>query len=245
MIWHDLYMSTLSNDQIDRIPKWLKGHQFKPDKSHTRSPDVRTWARGCCKVRIRKDENGDSVAEIRGGNCQWTELGHVLAQQHKDLERLVSSPMEIAVSELLGVSVSKMTSRGERLYSIFSPRAYVAKVFLQMLIGLGAVISLCWVLFASVGGHYHGQDLYTQAAHMSILVITAGLAAAAAVELAYTLFTPGPDEALDPLMLGLSAGILLLVTRDHIRVGWQYLGIIVGVIALGGLFQIRRRFLDS
>ena len=36
-----------------------------------------------------------------------------------------------------------------------------------------------------------------------------GLAAAAALELAYTLFTPGPDEALDPLMLGLSATILL------------------------------------
>ncbi|MGO9790913.1 MAG: hypothetical protein ACLP8S_15875 [Solirubrobacteraceae bacterium] len=31
------------------------------------------------------------------------------------------------------------------------------------------------------------------------------------VELTYTLFTPGPDEALDPLMLGLAATLLLLL----------------------------------
>jgi hypothetical protein len=77
------------------------------------------------------------------------------------------------------------------------------------------------------------------------LIITAGLAAAAAVELAYTLFTPGPDEALDPLMLGLSAGILLLVTRPDVPVAWQFLGTVLGVLALGLLFLIRRQFLKS
>jgi hypothetical protein len=46
------------------------------------------------------------------------------------------------------------------------------------------------------------------AATLILRGIGVGLAAAAAVELAYTLFTPGPDEALDPLMLGLSATIL-------------------------------------
>lgn len=34
-----------------------------------------------------------------------------------------------------------------------------------------------------------------------IAVIATALAVAAALELAYTLFTPGPDEAIDPLML--------------------------------------------
>lgn len=43
--------------------------------------------------------------------------------------------------------------------------------------------------------------------------ISIGLAAAAALELAYTLFTPGPDEALDPLMLALSATLLLKLTQ--------------------------------
>lgn len=38
-----------------------------------------------------------------------------------------------------------------------------------------------------------------------------GLAASAVIELAYTLSTPGPDEVLDPLMLGLASSMLLVV----------------------------------
>ena len=74
----------------------------------------------------------------------------------------------------------------------------------------------------------------------SVQIIAYALAAAAAVELAYTLFTPGPDEALDPLMLGLSSGLLLLITTPGLSAITQYSGVLVGVVALGGLFIIRR-----
>jgi hypothetical protein len=245
VIWHDRYMLTVSNDQVAQIPKWLKRHHFRLDKSH-QVPNERIWVRGCCQVRIR-NENGQDVVEIGTDNYQWTELGQLLANLDLDRSRdgLVSSPIEIAVSNFLGGEVSKTTSQGELLYSALSPMAYVTKAALQMFIGLGAVATVCVVLALNVGAQRHGQALYTQAANLCIHIITAALAAAAAVELAYTLFTPGPDEALDPLMLGLSAGILLLITRDHIPVGLRFLGIIIGVIALGALFFIRRRFLDS
>ena len=46
-------------------------------------------------------------------------------------------------------------------------------------------------------------------------------------------------------MLGLSAGILLVITRSDIAVGWQFAGVILGVISLWALFYIRQHFIDS
>jgi hypothetical protein len=46
-------------------------------------------------------------------------------------------------------------------------------------------------------------------------------------------------------MLGLSSGILLLVTRDDrgLSVTSQFLAVLLGVLALGALFLIRRHLL--
>lgn len=74
------------------------------------------------------------------------------------------------------------------------------KAVIQMSIGVITVSVVGW------------RFLYAPGSHPATLILEGtgvGLAAAAAFELAYTLFTPGPDEALDPLMLGLSATILL------------------------------------
>ena len=71
------------------------------------------------------------------------------------------------------------------------------------------------------------------------------LAAAAVVELAYTLYTPGPDEALNPLMLGLSA-ILILRLADLGDLTWSSgFGAFLLVAALGLLFAIRVFLADS
>jgi len=84
-----------------------------------------------------------------------------------------------------------------------------------MLIGLWALYELGRQFYWSrahpscaPGGH-HGF-CYGIPQSYDVLNLTGdALAAAAAVELVYTLFTKGPDEALDPLMLGLSAAALL------------------------------------
>jgi len=71
------------------------------------------------------------------------------------------------------------------------------------------------------------------------------LAAAAAVELVYTLFTRGPDEALDPLMLGLSAAALLSlgdVSKFDIKEG---VALFLYALALGILFLIRKHLAEK
>jgi hypothetical protein len=50
-------------------------------------------------------------------------------------------------------------------------------------------------IIGSIAGHRHG-GMWLPGAHATLPVIAAALAASAAIELAYTLFTPGPDEAL-------------------------------------------------
>jgi hypothetical protein len=80
----------------------------------------------------------------------------------------------------------------------------------------------------------------------SVAVFASALAVAAAIELAYTLFTPGPDEALEPLMLGLSSGILFLISENadkNLSAPAQFSAVLLGVLALGFLFVIRRYFL--
>ena len=69
------------------------------------------------------------------------------------------------------------------------------------------------------------------------------LSAATVVELSYTLFTPGPDEALNPLLLGLSSSVLFLIASQP-TLTWEGAGgafLLVG--ALGLAFWIRDHFI--
>jgi hypothetical protein len=81
------------------------------------------------------------------------------------------------------------------------PSSGVGKAIVQMLIGIatvGTIAVLIWIpRFDSIG-----------VAELGPRVAAIGLALAAVVELTYTLFTDGPDEALSLLILGLSSFIL-------------------------------------
>jgi hypothetical protein len=60
------------------------------------------------------------------------------------------------------------------------------------------------------------------------------------VELAYTLFTDGPDEALDPLMLGVSAALLIQLGGLTLEVPFQQAaGLLVLGVLLAVLFATR------
>jgi hypothetical protein len=65
------------------------------------------------------------------------------------------------------------------------------KTAIQMLIGVGAILFLCVMLWESGRWQFPDDKLVLE-------LIAKALALAAAVELAYTLFTDGPDEAIDP-----------------------------------------------
>jgi hypothetical protein len=66
------------------------------------------------------------------------------------------------------------------------------------------------------------------------------LAAAAVVELAYTLFTDGPDEALNPVMLGVAAALLVQLGRVEKFNLHEALAGLLYAAALAGLFATRR-----
>jgi len=73
-----------------------------------------------------------------------------------------------------------------------------------------------------------------------------GLALAAVVELTYTLFTDGPDEALDPLILGLSSFLLLKISDPKTDLTLSNAGtVILFAIALAALFIIREQFIEK
>jgi len=77
-------------------------------------------------------------------------------------------------------------------------------------------------------------------------LIGEALAAATVVELAYTLFTDGPDEVLDPLMLGITAFLIIELGKSYTRITWTTgIGLLLSAISLGLLFVIRQRFIEE
>jgi hypothetical protein len=97
------------------------------------------------------------------------------------------------------------TKKGKALYDVADPPPQWIKALAQMAIGVGTVIALVvlvWFPHIRSGG----------VAEFALRIAAIGLALAAVVELTYTLFTDGPDEALDPLILGLSSFLLLKIS---------------------------------
>jgi hypothetical protein len=135
---------------------------------------------------------------------------------------------------------------GDFLYGLFERPAKVIKSALQMAIGIWALIEL---IYQFQWSQRHPSCVPQKAPSFcygippaaSILHLVAdGLAAAAAVELVYSLFTSGPDEALDPLLLGLSAAALLsLGSVDHFDIG-DGVTLILYALGLGVLFFIKK-----
>ena len=128
---------------------------------------------------------------------------------------------------------------GEHLYDVADPPAQWVKALVQMAIGIGTVITIailvCFPAFRAVG-----------IAALALRVVAGGLAFAAVVELTYTLFTHGPDEALDPLVLGLSSFILLKISDPGTDLTLSNAGTIaLLVLALGLLFVMRDRFVEK
>lgn len=125
---------------------------------------------------------------------------------------------------------------GEALYQWLRPWAHTAKTALQMIIGVAAAV----VIVRSAMQHDGFPDVAATTDK-----IAAALAVSAAIELAYTLFTPGPDEAIDPLMLGLSSGLLIISAKLHERPVPLGVALLLGVVGLGVLFAIRHRFIND
>lgn len=74
-------------------------------------------------------------------------------------------------------------------------------------------------------------------------LVSEAMMVSAAIELAYMLYTPGPDEAVDPLILGIAGTALLVMSDDNKVSGDGFLSdsfsVLLFVISLSLLFFLR------
>jgi hypothetical protein len=131
---------------------------------------------------------------------------------------------------------------GDHLYAGIAPKAKLFKAIVQMLIGVLAVTRLGTYMWH---GHAWLSLRFTDA-NSSLALIGRALAAATVVELAYTFFTDGPDEVLDPLMLGISAFLIIELGKTETHIAWGTgLGLLLTAITLGLLFAVRQMFIGD
>lgn len=129
------------------------------------------------------------------------------------------------------------------LYKKYKPVAKLWKVRLQMLVGAAIPLLLfvrLMLYFSSSPGEIF--VLGVLADQHPLHIVSYALAISAGIELAYMLFTPGPDEAVEPLILGLAAAVLLLVSEKDLadfELAWS---VLVFTACIGFLFWIRSRF---
>jgi hypothetical protein len=132
-----------------------------------------------------------------------------------------------------------ITRNGDNLYHSADPPAQWIKAIVQMAIGVGTVITIAIVVWIPSLRH-------DGIAELALKVVAVGLALAAVVELTYTLFTEGPDEALDPLILGLSSFILLKISDPITDLTLSNAGTFAILIAaLAVLFILRHQFIEK
>ena len=126
-----------------------------------------------------------------------------------------------------------------------------------MLIGFAVIVGLVvllfegrhWSLITTFAGAFpEGQAPKGQPpsiASDALHLVAAALAGSAAVELAYTLFTRGPDEALEPVLVAIAAAILLQLGRVEQFDYKAAIAVLLYVFALVAAFWARHRFLDD
>ncbi|WP_367155644.1 hypothetical protein [Methylomonas sp. HYX-M1] len=141
--------------------------------------------------------------------------------------------------------MSDAKSAGE-LYKKYGPRAALWKVRLQMLIGLTiplllfAKLALCLSLDPEAVPVIGALD-----SKHPLHIVGYALAISAGVELAHMLFTPGPDEAVEPLILGLSAAVLLLISEADLARFELAISVLTFTGCITLLFWVRRQFVTS
>ena len=150
----------------------------------------------------------------------------------------VKAALDRAIADVKGCIDATAPKGG--LYAWVAPKAKPLKALIQMAIAVLAVTRLGAYMWH---GHAWWGPRFTSADD-SLGLIGRALAAATVVELAYTLFTDGPDEVLDPLMLGISSFLIIELGRPGTHITWGTgLGLLLTAITLGLLFAVRQRFI--
>jgi Ca2+/Na+ antiporter len=160
---------------------------------------------------------------------------------------------DIIVMVAVFLAVSIFLTRSNRKVDIYdTPGPFVKniKITMQMFIGVG-LVGLIFLKTLHLFS-FHQDFLNTAFPFLNFVyqqrmleLVGLTLAYSSAIDLAYTLFTPGPDEAVDPLITGLAATILLFISKSSSFDLTETAGIVFLVLALAGLFLIKKAFVSK
>lgn len=126
--------------------------------------------------------------------------------------------------------------------------AYKIKFLVQMLIGFSVFSILCYSFSIELKEIIYNYGNHNLELKYPLGIVSYGLGISAGIEMAYMLFTPGPDEAVEPIILGLASTllyILSIIDLSNTAALIQYSVLIVSLaITIGGLFFIKERFVN-
>jgi hypothetical protein len=147
---------------------------------------------------------------------------------------------------LSGAEAKAPKTPAERLYELARPWAGAVRVSIQMVIGAVLVLYVFYFAFNFV----FLRDIDNHLIYKNLLgIIGYGLVLSAAIDLAYMLFTPNLDEAVEPLIVALSAGAILLLsegTRPGPEAVWAApAAIFLMVASIATLFWVKKNFLGD
>jgi len=154
------------------------------------------------------------------------------------------------------MSEEKVTIEDEHpLYGRWQSFALTVKIRLQMFIGLLIILAiLLKMIFLLFEFQPETYDIFVAIYDLNALeIVSYGLGISAALELAYMLFTPGPDEAIQPLILGIASTLLLIVAKigpspaeGGTAATWGLALIFaVLIVSMAGLLWIKRAWMDK
>ncbi|MFA0486976.1 hypothetical protein [Vibrio sp. 10N.222.55.B11] len=102
----------------------------------------------------------------------------------------------------------------DELYKYAKPKVEVVRVLLQFSVGLFIFYTVFLKVFQFADIQFESLFLAEKLYNKAFLSIIGGsLLVSSAIELGYMLFTPGPDEAIDPLILSITASALIALSE--------------------------------
>jgi hypothetical protein len=135
---------------------------------------------------------------------------------------------------------------GDRIYDHVEAPAGTLRALIQMVIGVSAFVLAAVSLIAQFKRHTPTEYLADNAliadlADTALTIVGVALGVSAVIELAYTLFTHALDEAIDPVILGIAAFILIKISKEEPTLEVKYtLPILLLAGAILVLFLARR-----
>ena len=192
-------------------------------------PDCATRRLPGSRMTVRITVTLDEAQQLPGkaGEQSWEELLRLITSK-KDEEELALQvgDRRLPVKDLrvrarpwmwlkrpwMWLKRCAMTVWHNEVYDEYQPHAEGIKAILQILTGIAFAAFLAYQIVTDLN-----KISLQDSVDYALKTVGAALAVSAVIELVYTFFTDGPDEALDPLILGISSFTLIKLSPNGVN----------------------------